>query len=355
MKTLAMFLPQYHQNDENDTWWGEGFTEWTNVKSAKPLYQGHMQPRVPYQGLYYDLSDRNELDNQMKMASEYGIDGFCFYHYWFKGKKLLQKPLENMLKGEIRLPFCLCWANESWSRNWDGMAKVGELLMPQDYGVEDDWIEHFKYLNNFFSRKEYIKKDGKPVIVIYKESEIICRNEMYSKWRELAKREGYPDLYIISTSRRIVSCDIPMIADACMDFEPFATNARIHVADLYKISRLCEGKSRNYRVLDYDKFCQYMTRRYIAKGDVHYLGLFAGWDNTPRRGENTGLIFENNEPKIFGKYYDLQYQRSILCRNEFMFINAWNEWGEGTFLQPDEVYEFGYLSEIKRVKEKYDC
>ncbi len=355
MKTIAMYLPQYHQNDENDKWWGKGFTEWTNVKAARPLFEGHMQPRVPYQENYYDLSGRIELDRQMKMAAQYGVDGFCFYHYWFKGKKLLQKPLENMLKGEISLPFCLCWANESWSRNWDGVAVTGEVLMPQDYGTEEDWIAHFKYLNNYFSRKEYIKKDGKPVIVIYKASEISCRKDMFLKWRELAQREGYPDLYIINTSRRSVVWDIPTFTDACMDFEPFATRSRVHMLDMYKMCNVYKGEDRDYRVIDYEKFCEYMTRRFVTKGNIHYLGMFAGWDNTPRKREKTELIFENNTPEMFGKYYDIQYQRSVKCGNEFMFINAWNEWGEGTFLEPDEVYKFGYLSEIKRVKEKYEC
>jgi lipopolysaccharide biosynthesis protein len=166
IRSIAIHLPQYHTIPENDEWWGEGFTEWTNVKKAKPLFEGHHQPHVPLSNNYYDLSENKALCKQAELAKKYGIDGFCFYHYWFNGKKLLEKPLEQMLeRGTPDFPFMLCWANENWTRTWDGMDK--HILMKQEYGFEDDEA-HFDYLLPFFKDDRYIKIDGKPVFLVYR-------------------------------------------------------------------------------------------------------------------------------------------------------------------------------------------
>lgn len=352
IKTIAMYLPQFHCFPENDTWWGKGFTEWTNVKAAKPLYNNHLQPRVPLDGEYYDLSEEAVLVKQMQMAKEYGVDGFCFYHYWFNGKKLLEKPVEKLLSMDnIILPFCFCWANEPWTRNWDGLTNAKEILMPQEYGQEEEWKEHFEYLNRFFSKEQYIKKDNKPVFIIYKASDIKEREKMINYWNKLAKKEGYAGIYIINVHRANANREIPIVGDAVMDFEPFATLARAKMTGLQGMIKQYEGNNgKTYEVIDYENFCEYMVSRYIFKGMNHYLGFFAGWDNTPRRRDNTEIIFENNTPEVFQKYFKMQYERSIEACNDFIFINAWNEWGEGTFLEPDERYRFGYLEAIKRVK-----
>ena len=192
MKIITFYLPQFHEIPENNEWWGKGFTEWVNVKKAQPLYEGHEQPRVPLNENYYNLLDPNVQVWQAKIAKEYGVYGFCYYHYWFNGKLLLEKPMENMLKNrDIDIPFCVCWANEPWTRAWVGETKV---LIPQLYGEKREWKEHFDYLLPFFIDSRYICDDGKPLVVIYRPEVIECLNEMLDYWNELAIQEGFEGL-----------------------------------------------------------------------------------------------------------------------------------------------------------------
>ena len=360
-KVIAIYLPQFHQIKENDMWWGEGFTEWTNVKKAQPLYEGHNQPRVPYMENYYDLSNRNVLIDQMLLANEYMIDGFCFYHYWFKGRKLLEKPLEALLENKsLPLKFMLSWANEPWTRTWDGDNGAKSVLMPQDYGDKRDWIEHYKYLSQFFMRNEYIKIDGRPVMVLYNPGEIQCRREMLSAWNEEAKKDGFSDgLFIVNTHRLPVEREIPSYGDALFDFEPLIT-----VSDRFTYTKKksvikdhfgnrLDNKQEVYHVVDYGKLCELMISREAIKKAHHYLGFFTGWDNTPRRGLKPQLVIDGNTPNVVTHYFDIQYRRSIEAENEFLFINAWNEWGEGAVLEADDKFEYGYIEGIKKVIKNY--
>ena len=187
VKIIPFYLPQFHTIPENDEWWGEGFTEWTNVKKAKPLFEGHDQPRIPLNNNYYNLMDDNVKIWQAKLAKEYGIFGFCYYHYWFKGgRQLLEKPAEQMLKNkEIDIPFCFCWANENWSKNWDGGNR--EVIMEQDYGSQEDWEKHFRYFVRFFRDERYITVHGKPLLIIYKPEQITDLQQMVVYFRKRAK------------------------------------------------------------------------------------------------------------------------------------------------------------------------
>ena len=214
MKTIAMYLPQYHRTPENDEWWGEGFTDWVAVRNAKPLYDGHCQPRVPYNGYYYDLLQKDTMIWQASLMKKYGIDGVCMYHYWFKdGRRILEKPMENLLKWtDIDMPFCICWANETWARSWSDIgskntwmtseekdrAREGNgVLLLQDYGKRLQWEEHFNYFLPFFKDDRYIRIDGKSVVLLYRTSEIYCLEEMLECWRELADKNGLGSLYVI--------------------------------------------------------------------------------------------------------------------------------------------------------------
>ncbi len=355
-KVIALYLPQFHRIPENDEWWGEGFTEWTNVKKAVPNYVGHLQPRIPLGENYYDLSDQNVLLNQMHLAAKYGIDGFCFYHYWFAGKKLLEKPLEEMISNdELPLNFMFCWANEPWTRTWDGDKGSKQILMAQDYGSEKNWIEHFEYLKQFFVRDEYIKVNNKPALAVYKPADINDRKEMFSVWNKLALECGFEGLFIINAHRSSIELELPMYGDAIYEFEPFVARQLINEKDYSTRYTIVDdaGTEYVYDVIDYCKLCDRMIDRYAPKNSNHYLGFFTGWDNTPRVGNRAKLIFENNTPENVKYYFEKQYRRSVECNNEFLFINAWNEWGEGAILEPDEKYKYGYLEAIKSVKDEF--
>ena len=354
-KIIALYLPQFHRVKENDEWWGDGFTEWTNVRKARPLFDGHLQPRKPIGLGYYDLSHVDVLLNQMKLAKDYGIDGFCFYHYWFAGKKLLEKPIENLLQVDNPpLQYMFCWANEPWTRTWDGDMGSKQILMEQDYGCESDWIDHFQYLLPFFKKNEYIKKDGRPVIAVYKSADIKDRKKMFSLWNKMARENGFTDgLFIINTHRFSVDREFPIYGDGVFDFEPFISqqfSIKKKVGRLYQ-SYDFDQTEKEFFVHDYSKMCERMIRREVFPNVNHFLGFFTGWDNSPRVGDRVKIIYENNTPETVAHYFRIQYQRSIDLENDFLFINAWNEWGEGTFLEPDEKYQYGYLEAIKRGKE----
>lgn len=358
---IAIYLPQFHRIPENDMWWGEGFTEWTNVKKADPLFEGHLQPRIPLDGDYYDLSDKDVLLRQMRLARDYGIDGFCFYHYWFKGRKLLEKPIEAILN-EDRLPikFMLSWANEPWTRTWDGNRGAQTILVDQDYGDESDWIEHYKYWSQFFKREEYIKVDGRPVLAVYNPASVPNKRDMFALWNKCATSDGFMNgLFIINTHRLPLDRELPFYGDAVFDFEPLiSVSERFNYLKRLKACNKrqgcrCDNADYSYDVIDYGELCKIMTDRYAFSNIRHYLGFFFGWDNTPRRGIETKLIIDGNTPEIAEKFFDIQYGRSVKANNDFIFINAWNEWGEGAFIEPDEEYGFGYLESIKRVKDKY--
>lgn len=190
MKIIAFYLPQFHNIPENDEWWGDGFTEWVNVKAAKPLFEGHQQPKVPLNDNYYNLLDDNVKIWQAKIAKEHGVYGFCYYHYWFSGKMLLEKPMEQMLKNKaVDIPFCISWANETWTKAWVNDEK--KVLILQKYGEKDEWKQHFDYLLPFFKDDRYIKENNKPLFIIYRPEVVECLNEMLDYWNQLAIENGF--------------------------------------------------------------------------------------------------------------------------------------------------------------------
>ena len=221
MKLLCMYLPQYHEIEENNQWWGKGYTEWTAVKNAKPLYGGHIQPKVPLNNEYYDLSnsDANTWKWQAELANKYGVHGFCVYHYWFTGKKLLHKPLEILLDHpEIPIKYTMCWANETWTKTWYGKEK--EILIEQEYGTDHDWIEHFKYMLKFFQDERYIKIKNKPMLNIYRSSDIKDLDKMLECWNTLAKQSGYDGIYIVASNNNGPLETRFNLVDAFYNFEP---------------------------------------------------------------------------------------------------------------------------------------
>ncbi|MGM0876125.1 MAG: glycosyltransferase WbsX family protein [Bacillota bacterium] len=341
MKIIAYYLPQFHPIPENDRWWGKGFTEWTNTSKAKTIFSGHYQPRKPYLNYYYDLTDPSARKWQAEIARKYGIYGFCYYHYWFKGKRLLERPFNEVLEtGEPDFPFCLSWANEAWTRVWDGGKN--HVLMPQAYGNKKDWKEHFDYLLNAFLDKRYIRINNKPIFLIYRPESIDYCEEMLSYWNQLASKAGLDGIYFIRTLNGFWHREQKGF-NACVEFEPMYTLRH----DFPENPSLLDH--RPYPLIDYDYvWSRIINRRPYTKYKNPVIpGAFVDWDNSPRLGKNA-LIFKGVSPDKFGKYLRLQIQRmKTVYNSEFLFINAWNEWAEGTYLEPDQRYGFRYLEEVK--------
>ncbi len=358
-KILAFYLPQFHRFKENDIWWGEGFTEWTNTKKATPLYRGHYQPKEPMDDKYYNLLNDDVKIWQAELAKKYDIYGFCYYHYWFKGKKLMEKPLEQMLANkDIELNFCISWANEPWTRNWNGLSS--EVIMPQEYGNKKDWIEHFEYLLQFFKDDRYIKIDNKPMLLIYRVNSIDNHEEMFALWNEMCVKNGFDGIYIVETITRFQKKSESNISNAVCLFEPSYTTAN----EYNKFSRgincaikIVPAIKRGWRYLktnNYDMIWKKILKRKVKfENKKVYLGAFVSWDNTARRGKNASII-EGSNPQKFKKYFTKLLTKAKENESEYIFINAWNEWAEGTYLEPDKKYEYSYLNAIKEAIEKFE-
>ena len=363
MKVIAIYLPQFHAFPENDEWWGEGYTEWTAVRNAKPLYRGHMQPKAPLDGVYYDLAKdgAGTLKKQAELAKKYGIYGFMFYQYYFKGRKLMEKPLEILLNNpDIDLRYSLCWANESWTRAW--YDKSEEVLLKQEYGNEADWEEHFKYLLPFFRDKRYIKIDGKPVFHIYRTFEIEELSKIADYFNNRAKEEGFEGIFLIGglTAAKLEDrADVRERFGGWYYFEPGYTLkhnmspaasleynicvAARHFINIFKKDKLLERRIPIRHIYD-----GIASREYASD---EFPGLLAGWDNTPRRGYK-GLVYTGSEPRIFGELLNKLKEKTAGRKNDFIYINAWNEWGEGAMIEPDRQFKNGYLEEIRRVQDE---
>jgi lipopolysaccharide biosynthesis protein len=357
VKLVAFHLPQFHTFLENDEWWGKGFTEWTNTRKAQRLYDDHYQPREPYEDNYYDLSNLDAMVWQMNLAKEYGVYGFCYYHYWFNGKLLLHKPLELIrdYNGE-KLPYCLCWANEPWTRAWEGNTK--KVLMPQEYGNEKEWEEHFQYLLTFFNDSVYMKVDNKPILVLYRTNNIPRCNDMVNYWNARCIEAGFSGIYVIEEINSFQTKPVCESSPAFLEFEPLYTmESGRTFADkvLDKLQSIVFNRknSTNNQIYAYDRLWNRILKRNHNKlsEKTCYLGAFVDWDNTARKGKN-GKIVLGTTPKKFGTFLSKQKSNAAAIGSEFIFLNAWNEWGEGTYLEPDKKYGYSYLEEVKKCFQK---
>lgn len=342
IKMIAFYLPQFHEIEENNRAWGKGFTEWDNVKKAVPLFLGHNQPREPLNDNYYNLLNIDTLKWQIQLAKKYGVYGFCFYHYWFcDGKRVLEKPAEILLKNmSLDIPFCFAWANEPWTKTWHGAAGEKEVLLEQRYGGERQWKEHFDYLLPFFQDDRYIKVNGKPVFLIYQINKIGCFNRMVDYWNMLAEQNGISGIYVVDMLTNDGKVSKNKRVSASVDFEP-GKDKRKHAVQ--------EGE---LNIEPYDDVCTGMISLPHAKNE--YRCIFVDYDDTPRRGKQ-GCIFPGSTPEKFGKYLQKIIALSQEEENEFIFINAWNEWGEGNYLEPDKKNGYSYLEAVeKALNDKYE-
>jgi len=353
MKIIAFYLPQFHEIPENNEWWGNGFTEWTNTKKAKPLFEGHYQPREPYNDNYYNILNPDTREWQAKIAMQHGVYGFCYYHYWFNGKQLLEKPIDEVLKMKSPdFPFCFSWANEPWARTWDGKKK--DVLMPQDYGDKEDWVTHFNYLLPFFKDKRYIRVENKPMFILYKSSAIPRCDEMLLLWQDLAQKNGIEGIYFVKTLNAAKVSKLGTEFNAQIEFEPMYT-IRHDYGVLKRIERkikiICrKGLKLNSKIFLNTASYEYIWKRILNRkcnGQNTFLGAFVDWDNSARKGKEA-FIIKGADPIKFQDNLIKQIERAKnVYKTEFIFINAWNEWAEGTYLEPDKKNESQYLEAVK--------
>lgn len=364
IKVIAFYLPQFHAIPENDQSYGKGFTEWTNVKKAAPLFEGHIQPKVPLNYNYYNLLNPGVMNKQAELAKKYGLYGFCYYHYWFSGgRKLLEKPLEMMLKDKtIDFPYCICWANENWTRRWDGGNN--EVIVEQDYGNAEDIINHIDYLVQFFKDDRYIKEDGRPLLLIYKPELITNCGRYIRKLKNECIKHGYDVKIGFQFPDAIIFGDYQKYCDFYVEFEPtFVQKLNIKNArtifqnvfhDFYMSSYFEVFRNRIRRKkgtemlqkLDYDQAWMKILNHKVTSNKA-VAGAFVDWDNTPRK--SNGIVYIGATPDKFGYYFSKLIQKiNREYDNSYVFVNAWNEWGEGAYLEPDENNGYEYLEAIQK-------
>jgi lipopolysaccharide biosynthesis protein len=358
IKGIAINLPQFHPIPENDLWWGKGFTEWTNVTKAKPLFKGHYQPHLPADLGFYDMRLEDTLIQQAEMAKAFGIHGFCYYHYWFNGKRLLNAPLDRIIKSKTPdFPFMLCWANENWTRRWDG--KDQEILIKQDHSEKDD-LEHIQFLiNNFFSDPRYIQVDGKPFFLIYRPSLFPDIKKTTDCWRKEAKKNGFPDLYLGYMQNFGFKAKPEEIGfDCAVEFQPDFSMLPVPEMPSFQeklLNKLKISSSVHYSnlLLSYEKFVSKIIQHDVSREKV-YKSVCPMWDNTARRPAGA-TIFKDPSPVVYEKWLRHACNLTIQNRNpeNFLFLNAWNEWAEGNHLEPCQKFGKLYLEATQRVLQEY--
>ena len=369
MKIIPLYLPQFHTIPENDEWWGKGFTEWVNVREAKPLFEGHNQPRVPLNNNYYDLSDIETLKWQCRIAKEYGIYGFCMYHYWFNGHLLLEKPMEMLLAHpEIDIKYCISWANHDWTDAWKASNRQPKVLIAHNFDDEKDWVDHFNYLLPFFKDPRYMTENNKPLMVIYIPNIIRKLKKMLDVWSQMARDNGFDGLtfiyqsaassfdnswdhslfdygvemnpgYVGLVNRQKNSSFFPKLMKYSHEIKRF-----LHI----RRSLLPQKKITEVSKADYDYTWQRILElRPISNAPKMIPCAFTDWDNTPRHKER-GYLFQGVSPDKFKSYFkQLIDNTKNFYDTDMIFVFAWNEWAEGGYLEPDEKNGFAFLEAIK--------
>jgi hypothetical protein len=341
-RLIAFLLPQFHPIPENDKWWGEGFTEWTNVAKARPLFPGHHQPHVPADLGFYDLRLPDTRQEQVALAREAGIHGFCYYHYWFQGTRLLERPFNDILaSGKPNFPFCLCWANEPWSRRWDGRAR--DMLQEQSYSEEDD-LAHIRWLIPALSDERAIKIDGKPVFLVYHAKDLPDPASTADVWRREVANAGLPGIYLIAVETGW---------DAGWDATRAGFDAKVLFQPQFSMlhnlgERVTIPDRPELRVFDYQRVWPRLANP-PAADYRRYQTVFPRWDNTARSNES-GVVLVNSTPEAYEEWlrHAVERVQHDPLDHRMVFINAWNEWAEGCHLEPDLTYGHQYLQATRR-------
>lgn len=352
VKLIAFYLPQFHSIPINNQHHGRGFTDWNNVTKAIPQYTGHYQPKLPTDLGFYNLNDVRIMKQQAEIAKLYGLYGFCFHYYWFSGARLLETPIFNWLNDKtIKMPFCLCWANENWSKLWDGGDK--ELIQKQQI-LEGDDEKFFNDILPFFVDERYIKIGNKPVLIIYRpdifEKEI--RSKFISKLRELTKKNGFDDLYLIMSEAFGVKEPPENLGfDGVVEFPPHGMRQR---GFRHKKLKCFINPKYKGNIMDLQDYIE--NKKYLYKVDYKlFKTVFPSWDNSARKAYSNGLICHGATPELYKSWLNdcIKYTKEHNNQNEqLVFINAWNEWAEGAYLEPDTKYGYAYLQATKEVLEE---
>ena len=350
LRAIAFYLPQYHPLPENDEWWGEGFTEWTNVRRARPQFRGHYQPHVPTELGYYDLRSVETREAQADLAREYGVSGFCYYHYWFNGRRMLERPFNEVLaSGKPDFPFCLCWANENWTRVWDGHDR--EVLIQQRYSEDDD-REHIRMLLPALHDPRYIRVEGRPLFAVYRAGRLPDPSRTADIWRQEAERSGLSGLFLCRVESLWEERGDPRAIgfDAAIEFQPdfgafvrqsWSAWAASRKAAIMRKLRIGRGHAR----LGYPDLVKTMLQQPLREYSF-FPGVTPGWDNSPRRASGAGIL-EGASPRLYSTWLS-KTVRDVIARERdptrrIVFINAWNEWGEGNHLEPSQRDGRSYL------------
>ena len=360
IKSIALYLPQFHPIPQNDKWWGKGFTEWTNVTKAKPLFKNHWQPRLPSDLGFYDLRVPESRDSQAMLAKEYGIHGFCYWHYWFGGQRLIERPFMDVVKtGKPDFPFCLAWANQTWQGTWHG-ASHNMILVEQNYPGVDDYTAHFYSLIEAFHDKRYIEVEGKKLVFIFRPMEIPDPLKFISLWQELAIKEGFKGIHFVGMHMPSDWKPSNSGYDAMVQnwlsrdkFKKFTLKQKIERkffnGQIVSLNKLIKKFPNIVSYIDYiNNYPEFELK------EDEYPMVYVDWDNTPRAG-NDGWLFDGACPELFGKLCTKAFeQTSNKSENEkIVIIKSWNEWAEGNYLEPDQKHGLAFLEAYKRSLNKF--
>lgn len=367
VRPIAYYLPQYHPVPENDKWWGKGFTEWTNVTKARPLFKGHYQPRFPADLGYYDLRLPEVREEQAAIASAYGIYGFCYYHYWFgNGRQLLQRPFNEVLEtGKPDFPFMLCWANQTWAGVWFG-NDTPEILIEQLYPGKQDYINHFRYVEKAFSDPRYITIEEKPVFHVYMPLKIPDLNLFVDTFRECAHRFGFKGIYLLATHCPPDWNPLKNGFDGVVsnNFHRIRKDAVKRVINnKYSFLGKVEGKLRIWLnekdlskwtkpyIMEYEKMTKIISNWPQYNFD-YFPQVIPDWDNSARAGVKS-IIFKGSTPGLWQQHLQeaFNYVKRYDAEKQLIFIKSWNEWAEGNYLEPDQKWGYQYLQAFKNLEE----
>lgn len=354
---IAYYLPQYHPIPENDEWWGKGFTEWTNVAKAKPLFKGHYQPKIPADLGFYDLRVPEVREQQAELAREAGVDGFCYWHYWFgNGKELLERPFKEVVEsGKPEFPFCLGWANENWeAKIWNSKkSHTKKILIEQTYPGQEDIENHFYSFLKAFKDPRYIKYEGKPIFLIYRPQLYPNISDFINKWNELIKKEGVAEkfFFIGNCGDTSIENTQKMGFDAAVispteRFEKGYKRKNIIFRAFHYFFRLALNKPL---LISYKTAINFLWNPTIDSQNFVIPTLLPNWDHSPRSG-NTFSILNNSSPQLFEKHCKQILHEVSKKQNNLVILKSWNEWGEGNYMEPDFKFGKGYIKALKRAK-----